>query len=120
MAPVGVRTEVGVVVEASLDQVNNGRLRDAARFERWRPDKDPENCTLKQLARAAGQSIAEDASHSRRRRQTSSPFSIGTMSASTRSSARALSSIGCSVSRWLMALSATRMPPGTMRGTTAS
>lgn len=52
--------------------------------------------------------------------QTSSPLPMGTTRASTRSSERARWSSGRSVSSWFMALSATRMPPATMRGTTAS
>ena len=49
---VPVRPEV--VVEASYDQITGGRLRHAARFERWRPDKDADECTLDGLARPEG------------------------------------------------------------------
>jgi hypothetical protein len=49
-------------------------------------------------------------------RQTSSPLPIGTIKASTLLSFRAFWSIGSRVSRWLIALSATRMPPDTIRG----
>ena len=44
----------GVVVEVSYDQLTGGRFRHATRFERWRPDKDAENCTMDQLNRAEG------------------------------------------------------------------
>ena len=49
---VPVRPEV--VVEASYDQVTGMRLRHAARFERWRPDKEPAECTLDGLERPDG------------------------------------------------------------------
>jgi ATP-dependent DNA ligase len=44
---VPVRT--GVVIEISYDQLTGDRFRHATRFERWRPDKDPEDCTFGQL-----------------------------------------------------------------------
>ena len=47
-----VRPEV--VVEVSYDQISGGRFRHATRFERFRSDKDPEDCTLDQLGRDAG------------------------------------------------------------------
>jgi hypothetical protein len=53
-------------------------------------------------------------------RQTNSPLPMGTMRASTRSSANALSNIGFNSSRLLMALSATSNPPLTNLGTTIS
>ena len=43
-----------VVVEVSYDQLQGGRFRHATRFERWRPDKPPEECTMDQLVRPAG------------------------------------------------------------------
>lgn len=52
-----------VVVEVSFDQVTNRRLRHAARFERWRPDRDAETCTLEQLATPAGPSLTELVEH---------------------------------------------------------
>ena len=52
--------------------------------------------------------------------QMSWPVRNGTMTASTRSSVRARSSIGCITSSNPTALSATSSPPGTSRGTTAS
>ena len=47
-----VRPEV--VLEVSYDQVTGGRFRHATRFERWRSDKNPEQCTIDQLERPPG------------------------------------------------------------------
>jgi ATP-dependent DNA ligase len=44
----------GVVVQVSYDQLEGGRFRHATRFERWRPDKPAEECTLDQLERPEG------------------------------------------------------------------
>jgi ATP-dependent DNA ligase len=44
----------GLVAEISYDQLEEGRFRHATRFHRWRPDKDPEACTLDQLERPEG------------------------------------------------------------------
>jgi ATP-dependent DNA ligase len=44
----------GVVVQVSYDQITGGRFRHATRFERWRPDKDPGDCTAEQLERPEG------------------------------------------------------------------
>jgi ATP-dependent DNA ligase len=44
----------GLVAEISYDQLEEGRFRHATRFHRWRPDKDPEACTLEQLERPEG------------------------------------------------------------------
>lgn len=44
----------GVVVEVSYDQLDGERFRHATRFERWRPDKPPEECTMDQLERPTG------------------------------------------------------------------
>lgn len=49
-----VPVEPGVVVEVSYDQLTGGRFRHATRFERWRPDKDPEECSMDQLVRPEG------------------------------------------------------------------
>ncbi len=49
---VPVRPEL--VVEVSYDQLTGDRFRHATRFERWRPDKDPQDCTMDQLERPAG------------------------------------------------------------------
>lgn len=39
-----------LVAEVSYDQVESGRLRHVAGFVRWRPDKDPLECTMAGLA----------------------------------------------------------------------
>lgn len=44
----------GVVVEVSYDQLEGNRFRHASRFHRWRPDKDPMDCTMDQLERPDG------------------------------------------------------------------
>ena len=49
----------GVVVEVSYDQLEGDRFRHASRFHRWRPDKDPEDCTMDQLERPEGPEFAE-------------------------------------------------------------
>jgi ATP-dependent DNA ligase len=49
----------GVVVEISYDQLTAGRFRHATRFERWRPDKDAEECTTDQLERPEGPGFSE-------------------------------------------------------------
>ncbi len=49
-----VPVEPGVVVQVSYDQLTGGRFRHATRFERWRPDKDAEDCTFQQLTRPSG------------------------------------------------------------------
>lgn len=46
---VALRPEL--VCEVSYDQLTGERFRHATRFERWRPDKDPRQCTLEQLER---------------------------------------------------------------------
>lgn len=38
-----------LVVEVAYDQMEGERLRHAARFVRWRPDRDPRSCTYDQL-----------------------------------------------------------------------
>ena len=48
-----------MVVEVSYDQLTGDRFRHATRFERWRPDKDPRDCTLAQLERPKGAALAE-------------------------------------------------------------
>jgi ATP-dependent DNA ligase len=39
-----------LVVEVRYDQVSSGRFRHGTGFVRWRPDKDPKQCTYDQLA----------------------------------------------------------------------
>lgn len=43
-----------LVLQVSYDQLTGERFRHATRFERWRPDKDPSQCTLDQLERPDG------------------------------------------------------------------
>ncbi|MDC3379389.1 ATP-dependent DNA ligase, partial [Planctomycetota bacterium] len=49
----------GVVVQISYDQLTEGRFRHATRFERWRPDKNAEACTMDQLERPEGPGFAD-------------------------------------------------------------
>lgn len=49
----------GVVVQISYDQIESGRFRHATRFERWRPDKPAEECTMDQLVRPTGSGFSE-------------------------------------------------------------
>jgi ATP-dependent DNA ligase len=51
--------EAGVVVEVSYDQLEGDRFRHATRFHRWRPDKDPLQCTMEQLERPEGPGFYE-------------------------------------------------------------
>jgi ATP-dependent DNA ligase len=46
-----VPLEPKLVVEVSFDRVTNDRIRHGARFQRWRPDKAPRQCTMSQLDR---------------------------------------------------------------------
>jgi ATP-dependent DNA ligase len=39
-----------LVVEVRYDQISSGRFRHGTGFVRWRPDKDPKQCTYEQLA----------------------------------------------------------------------
>ena len=48
-----------VVVQVSYDQISGERFRHATRFERFRPDKDPEDCTFVQLERDEGPGFSE-------------------------------------------------------------
>ncbi len=48
-----------VVVEISYDQLEGDRFRHATRFHRWRPDKDPRQCTMDQLERPEGPGFHE-------------------------------------------------------------
>jgi ATP-dependent DNA ligase len=47
LAWISVRPEI--VCEVSFDHLQGPRFRHAARFLRWRPDKDPAECTFDQL-----------------------------------------------------------------------
>jgi len=48
-----------LVIEVSYDQLTGDRFRHATRFERWRPDKDPRDCTMDQLERPKGPALIE-------------------------------------------------------------
>ena len=39
-----------LVIEVRYDQITNGRFRHGTSIVRWRPDKDPKQCTYEQLA----------------------------------------------------------------------
>ncbi len=54
-----VPVQPGVVVQVSYDQLTDGRFRHATRLERWRPDKDAEDCTMDQLERPEGLGFPE-------------------------------------------------------------
>ena len=54
-----VPVKPGVVVEISYDQLAGNRFRHATRFERWRPDKDPTDCTFDQLVLPEGPGFSE-------------------------------------------------------------
>lgn len=54
-----IPVEPGVVVQVSYDQLEGMRFRHATRFERWRPDKPAEECTLDQLDRPHGTGFSE-------------------------------------------------------------
>ncbi len=47
------------VAEVAYNQVQSGQLRHLASFVRWRPDKDPRDCTLDQLVTPQPLDIAE-------------------------------------------------------------
>lgn len=51
--------QAGVVVEVSYDQLEGDRFRHATRFHRWRPDKEPHQCTMDQLERSEGPGFNE-------------------------------------------------------------
>jgi ATP-dependent DNA ligase len=56
MAPDWVPLEPRRVCEVAYDQVDDLRFRHAARFRRWRPDREPRSCLLEQLEPAGGAS----------------------------------------------------------------
>lgn len=47
------------VLEVAYDQMEKDRLRHAARFLRWRPDRDPSSCTYDQLDSPADYDVAD-------------------------------------------------------------
>ncbi len=47
------------VVEVAFDQLEGHRFRHTVQFLRWRPDRDPESCTLDQIDRATAYDLGE-------------------------------------------------------------
>lgn len=47
------------VIEVAYDQMEGERLRHAARFLRWRPDRDPRSCTYEQLEVPVSYDVAD-------------------------------------------------------------
>jgi ATP-dependent DNA ligase len=47
-----------IVVEVGYDHFTGGRFRHGTRFLRWRPDKDPRQCTMDQVEHREGKTIA--------------------------------------------------------------
>ena len=47
-----------VVVEVGSDHFTGGRFRHGTRFLRWRPDKDPRQCTMDQVNHREGKAVA--------------------------------------------------------------
>ena len=54
-----VRLRPERVVEVKFDQLEGARFRHAVTFLRWRPDREPESCTLDQVDRAIAYDLAE-------------------------------------------------------------
>ena len=48
-----------LVCEVTYDHFSGGRFRHGTKFLRWRPDKDPKQCTYEQLERRGGRSLKE-------------------------------------------------------------
>jgi len=47
-----------VVVEVAYDHFSGGRFRHGTKILRWRPDKDPRQCTMDQVEHREGKAIA--------------------------------------------------------------
>ncbi|HJY19613.1 MAG TPA: ATP-dependent DNA ligase [Chthoniobacterales bacterium] len=47
-----------IVVEVGYDHFTGGRFRHGTRFLRWRPDKDPRQCTMDQVQHREGKALA--------------------------------------------------------------
>jgi ATP-dependent DNA ligase len=45
-------------VEVAYDHFTGGRFRHGTRFLRWRPDKDPRQCTMDQVKHREGKAMA--------------------------------------------------------------
>lgn len=46
-----------LVVEVQYDHYSEGRFRHGSKFLRWRPDKDPRQCTMEQVQRSGSSSL---------------------------------------------------------------
>jgi ATP-dependent DNA ligase len=46
-----------VVVEVTYDHFTGGRFRHGTRFRRWRPEKDPRQCTMDQVEHREGKAV---------------------------------------------------------------
>jgi ATP-dependent DNA ligase len=46
-----------LVAEVQYDHFSGGRFRHGTRFLRWRPEKSPEQCTLRQVAQEAAATL---------------------------------------------------------------
>jgi ATP-dependent DNA ligase len=53
-----VPLEPCLVAEVRYDHFSEGRFRHGTRFERWRPDKEPEQCTFAQIPREGTSTLA--------------------------------------------------------------
>jgi len=49
---------VELVVEVAYDHMQGTRFRHTAQFRRWRPDKQPRDCTFAQLEVVAPEELA--------------------------------------------------------------
>jgi ATP-dependent DNA ligase len=47
------------VLEVAYDHMQGGRFRHTAQFRRWRPDREPEECTYEQLEEPVGYDLRE-------------------------------------------------------------
>jgi ATP-dependent DNA ligase len=47
--PLRLAPDAGLVAEVTYDNLQSGRFRHATHMVRWRPDKDPQDCTFDQL-----------------------------------------------------------------------
>ncbi len=54
-----VRLRPERVVEVKFDQMEGHRFRHAVGFLRWRPDRDPESCTIDQVERATAYDLSD-------------------------------------------------------------
>ena len=46
-----------LVVEVEFDHFTGGRFRHGTAFLRWRPEKDPKACTMKQVERESNSAL---------------------------------------------------------------